>query len=109
MLRRLYRLESGYAIEANGVLRGLVGDPFGVWTAGDEIPGGLAGQRLLAPVAPSKIVAVALNYKAHAAEQGPKPQHCYSVRFTTRELWGPAAGARDQIYIDLFDDYLERA
>jgi nitrile hydratase beta subunit len=46
---------------------------------------------------------------AHAAEQGPKPQHCYSVRFTTRELWGPAAGARDQIYIDLFDDYLERA
>ena len=43
---------------------------FGEWTAGDEIPGGLAGQRLLAPVVPSKIVAVALNYKAHAAEQG---------------------------------------
>ncbi len=46
---------------------------------------------------------------AHAAEQGPTPQHCYSVRFTMRELWGPAAAARDHIYIDLFDDYLERA
>jgi nitrile hydratase subunit beta len=46
---------------------------------------------------------------AHAAEQGPKPQHCYSVRFTIRELWGPAAAARDHIYIDLFDDYLEPA
>ena len=70
MLKRLYRLESGYAIEHGGTLRHLLGDPFAAWTAGDEIAGGLAGQRLLAPVVPSKIVAVALNYKAHAAEQG---------------------------------------
>src|SRR5687768_17034873 len=70
MLKRLYRLESGYAFETGGELRRMLGDPFSAWKAGDLIPGGLAGQRLLAPVVPSKIVAVALNYKAHAAEQG---------------------------------------
>ena len=66
----LYRVNSGYAVLTDGILRRLVGDPFGEWTAGDELPGGVAGQRVLAPVVPSKIVAVALNYKAHAAEQG---------------------------------------
>jgi nitrile hydratase len=45
----------------------------------------------------------------HAAEQDPKPQHCYSVRFTARELWGAQGGPDDQIYIDLFDDYLDPA
>jgi nitrile hydratase subunit beta len=40
---------------------------------------------------------------------GLKPQHCYSVRFETRELWGDAATSRDAIYIDLWDDHLEPA
>ena len=40
---------------------------------------------------------------------GPKPQHCYSVRFTARELWGDAAPARDTVHIDLWDDHLEPA
>jgi nitrile hydratase subunit beta len=41
---------------------------------------------------------------------GRKPQHCYSVRFESRELWGDAAAtARDAIYIDLWDDHLEPA
>lgn len=44
---------------------------------------------------------------AHAEGAGTKPQHCYSVRFTARELWGPEAPARDAIYVDLWDDYLE--
>ena len=44
---------------------------------------------------------------AHA--RGEKRQHVYSVRFTARELWGPAASARDSVQIDLWDDYLERA
>ena len=66
----IYRTPSGHLVEQDGLCRWLVGDPFGEWTAGGEIPGGLAGQRVLAPVVPSKIVAVALNYKAHAAEQG---------------------------------------
>ena len=38
-----------------------------------------------------------------------KPQHCYSVRFAARELWGDQASARDSVYLDLFDDYLEPA
>jgi nitrile hydratase len=44
----------------------------------------------------------------HAAGQGTKPQHVYSVRFAARELWGPEAPARDSVYVDLWDDYLER-
>jgi nitrile hydratase len=43
---------------------------------------------------------------AHA--QGEKRQHVYAVRFTARELWGESASARDAVYIDMFDDYLER-
>lgn len=67
---RLYRLGSGYALATDGVVRRVAGDPFLDWTAGEVIAEGLEGQRVLAPVTPSKIVAVALNYRAHAAEQG---------------------------------------
>ena len=44
----------------------------------------------------------------HAAFQGQSPQHVYSVRFTARELWGPDAAAGDCLYLDLWDDYLDR-
>ena len=40
---------------------------------------------------------------------GEKPQHLYSVRFAARELWGDQAKRKDTVYIDLWDDYLERA
>jgi len=40
---------------------------------------------------------------------GENPQHLYSVRFSARELWGEAAAARDAVYIDLWEDYLEPA
>jgi nitrile hydratase len=39
----------------------------------------------------------------------PKPQHVYLVRFAARELWGDAGSARDSLFIDLWDDYLEPA
>jgi len=42
----------------------------------------------------------------HALGLGPKPQHCYSVRFTALELWGEPR--RDAVYVDLWDDYLEK-
>jgi nitrile hydratase beta subunit len=45
----------------------------------------------------------------HAAGEGTKPQHVYSVRFAAQELWGPDASARDSVYVDLWDDYLEVA
>ena len=41
---------------------------FGAYEPGETIAA--AGHRLLAPVEPSKIVAIGLNYKDHAAEQG---------------------------------------
>ena len=40
---------------------------------------------------------------------GEQPQHLYSVRFTARELWGEQASARDTVYIDMWDSYLEPA
>jgi nitrile hydratase beta subunit len=46
---------------------------------------------------------------SHAAGEGKKPQHLYTVRFTARELWGPAASPRDTVCVDLWEDYLEAA
>jgi nitrile hydratase len=40
--------------------------------------------------------------------QGEKRQHVYSVQFSARELWGESASPRDSVYIDMWDDYLER-
>jgi nitrile hydratase len=44
-----------------------------------------------------------------AHDQGAKPQHVYSVRFTARELWGGQAAERDTLRLDLWDDYLDLA
>ncbi|MGC2203563.1 MAG: nitrile hydratase subunit beta [Stellaceae bacterium] len=41
--------------------------------------------------------------------RGENPQHLYSVRFSARELWGEAAAARDAVYIDLWESYLDPA
>ena len=73
---RLYRIEyqgaRQYAVERDGALRRVSGDIFDGFTVGDAIAGGLhtPGLRVLAPVKPSKIVCVGLNYKEHAAETG---------------------------------------
>jgi len=45
----------------------------------------------------------------HAMSRDKKPQHCYSVRFTARELWGTDASAHDCVFVDLWDDHLDRA
>jgi nitrile hydratase subunit beta len=44
----------------------------------------------------------------NALYQGENPQYLYSVQFTAPELWGAAAAARDSVYIDLWESYLER-
>jgi nitrile hydratase len=35
--------------------------------------------------------------------------HLYSVRFAAAELWGDHTPARDAVYVDLWEDYLEPA
>ena len=68
---RLYRIEHEgtprYAAERQGRWRLVDGDIFGDFEEGSEVPS--EGARLLAPVEPSKVVCVGLNYKDHAAEQ----------------------------------------
>lgn len=39
--------------------------------------------------------------------RGEQPQHLYSVRFEGRELWGETASARDAVYLNLWESYLE--
>lgn len=69
-MKRFFRIEhkgtARHAIEEGGAWRLLDGDLFGSHRAGDEIA---APDRLLAPVLPSKMVCIGLNYKDHAAEQ----------------------------------------
>jgi 2-keto-4-pentenoate hydratase/2-oxohepta-3-ene-1,7-dioic acid hydratase in catechol pathway len=56
-----------HVIADDGEWRLLEGDLFTGYEPGESIAP--AGHRLLAPIEPSKIVAVGLNYKDHAAEQ----------------------------------------
>lgn len=37
------------------------------------------------------------------------PEHLYLVRFEAGELWGPDAGGRDAVYLELWESYLEDA
>ena len=72
---RLYRLsqagETFFAVEDHGeVRRAIVAGPtiFDGYTTGTLLDGGLAAATVLAPVEPTKLVCVGLNYRDHAAE-----------------------------------------
>ncbi|MDO8835749.1 MAG: fumarylacetoacetate hydrolase family protein [Vicinamibacterales bacterium] len=76
---KIYRVEwlgaVRQAVERDGTLSLIEGDVFGDYRVGDAIASGSAtaftpAVRILAPVVPGKIVAIGLNYKDHAAEQG---------------------------------------
>lgn len=71
-MKRVYRVKDGagskYVVEREGQWRNVEGDIFGAFTEGAEISS--EGLTFLAPVEPSKIVCVGLNYKDHAIEQG---------------------------------------
>jgi len=76
-MKKFYRIEHDgaprHAVEEGGRWRLLEGDLFGRHETGDEIAS--TGHRLLAPVTPSKMVCIGLNYKDHAAEQNkPLPE-----------------------------------
>ena len=64
---KIFRTPSGYVVEEGGGYHALDGDLFGDWRRGPEVE---APTVVLAPVVPSKIVCIGLNYKDHAAEQG---------------------------------------
>jgi 2-keto-4-pentenoate hydratase/2-oxohepta-3-ene-1,7-dioic acid hydratase in catechol pathway len=76
---RIYRVvqdgETFFAVDRGGECRRatlLVPDDgiFGGYERGAPVRGGLAAVKVLAPVTPSKIVCVGLNYTDHAAETG---------------------------------------
>ncbi len=67
---RIYRVRQGmggrHAVERDGAFFWLEGDVFGDYRPGAAIDGPLG--QVLSPVMPSKILAIGLNYKDHAAE-----------------------------------------
>jgi 2-keto-4-pentenoate hydratase/2-oxohepta-3-ene-1,7-dioic acid hydratase in catechol pathway len=74
-MQRLYRVsrsgEQFFAVEQDGVLRRAQPSSGGIFDGfanGREVDGGLAAVTVHAPVQPSKIVCVGLNYRDHAAE-----------------------------------------
>jgi 2-keto-4-pentenoate hydratase/2-oxohepta-3-ene-1,7-dioic acid hydratase in catechol pathway len=76
---KIYRIDwqghAQYAVEREGTLSLIEGDVFGAFRLGPGIATGRGTAfsvpiRVLAPVIPRKIVAIGLNYKDHAAEQG---------------------------------------
>jgi 2-keto-4-pentenoate hydratase/2-oxohepta-3-ene-1,7-dioic acid hydratase in catechol pathway len=92
-MTRLFRIEyegkPRYVIAQDQGWRLLEGDIFGSHEAADAIPA--TGHRLLPPVEPSKIVAVGLNYKDHAAEQNkPLPAEPLIFIKPSTSVIGPA-------------------
>ena len=69
-MKKFYRIDykgsPRHAVEEGGRWRLIEGDLFGAYRAGEE---NAPADRLLAPVLPSKMVCIGLNYKDHAAEQ----------------------------------------
>jgi 2-keto-4-pentenoate hydratase/2-oxohepta-3-ene-1,7-dioic acid hydratase in catechol pathway len=72
---RIYRLKQGtsgrYAVERDGKTYWMRGDLFGAYDIGEEVPAADAS-RVMAPVDPSIVVCIGLNYKDHAAEMKKK-------------------------------------
>lgn len=67
--------KTSYGIVEGDRVRRLSGDLFGSWSKTDTTYA-LSEVKLLSPTAPSKVLAVALNYKSHAGTQptSPKPE-----------------------------------
>lgn len=67
---KIYRVRQGnggrHVVERDGAFHWLEGDLFGDYSAGAAVEGDMPA--LLAPVMPTKVMAIGLNYKDHAAE-----------------------------------------
>ena len=93
-MKKFYRIDhhgaARHVIDEAGRWRLLEGDLFGQYEVGESIAAD--GQTLLAPVLPSKIVAIGLNYKDHAAEQGkPLPKEPMMFIKPSTAVIGPGA------------------
>lgn len=44
----------------------------------------------------------------NAHGKGEQPQRLYCVRFESAQLWGTSSAAREAVYLDLWESYLER-
>jgi len=91
---RLYRIEHEgqprYVAEREGQWRLVEGDAFGKFSEGSEVQ--KEGAKLLAPVLPSKIVCVGLNYRDHALEQNkPLPPEPLLFIKPSTSVIGPGA------------------
>jgi 2-keto-4-pentenoate hydratase/2-oxohepta-3-ene-1,7-dioic acid hydratase in catechol pathway len=72
LVRLLHDGDARYGMVENGSSVTLLSDePFAAWEREDTVP--LAQAQLLAPVIPTKIVCVGLNYRGHAEEMGIAP------------------------------------
>lgn len=95
MVAKIARFRTGDGAVRYGVLEGgdtlrvIDGDVFGAWRATDvTVP--LAQAKLLAPVEPPNIIAIGLNYRAHAIESGaPLPERPVIFIKATTALCGP--------------------
>jgi 2-keto-4-pentenoate hydratase/2-oxohepta-3-ene-1,7-dioic acid hydratase in catechol pathway len=92
-MKKFYRIEykgaPRHVIEEAGTWRLREGYLFGSHRAGQEIA--REGHRLLAPVEPSKMVCIGLNYKDHAAEQNkPLPPEPLIFIKPSTSVIGPA-------------------
>jgi 2-keto-4-pentenoate hydratase/2-oxohepta-3-ene-1,7-dioic acid hydratase in catechol pathway len=108
---RFYRLDTAsgpqWAREEAARLRFLEGSPFDGWRdRGDHVP--LEGARLLVPTTPSKIVAVGLNYRDHAAETGrPTPAEPLLFLKPTTALLPPGGTIRKPAWAGRVDHEAE--
>ncbi len=97
-----------YALERDGNLYWLEGDVLGDYRPGSQIePGGL---RFLSPASPSKIVAIGLNYKDHAAEMNKKlPDEPLVFMKPATAVIGPDAPIRLPMWAGRIDHEAEMA
>jgi 2-keto-4-pentenoate hydratase/2-oxohepta-3-ene-1,7-dioic acid hydratase in catechol pathway len=109
-MMRVYRIQDGdasrYVSEREGRWYHLDGDIFGACTPGAEISG--EGLKFLAPVSPSKIVCVGLNYRDHAIEQGKPlpPEPLLFIKPSTCVI-GPGATIENPMWAGRIDHEAE--
>jgi 2-keto-4-pentenoate hydratase/2-oxohepta-3-ene-1,7-dioic acid hydratase in catechol pathway len=96
-VQKIYRVEhegtARYVLEQEGTYRLIEGDVFagGVYKTGAVI----SARKILSPVAPSKVVAIGLNYKDHAAERNkPLPQQPLMFMKPSTTVIGPGDAIR---------------